>query len=253
MATYAIGDIHGWRAPLDDVLGRIEPRLTEADTVVFLGDDIDRGDDSRGVVDAILAFRDRAPGRVVSLVGNHEEWLLKSMRDPHVHSWLFGMDGFTTIRSYSADAEQALRDGLAAAGVAVFTGRVALPYDAFFDSMPAAHREFFLSLDRFHASADCVCTHAGVHPSIDDLGRQGRTLTWGHARFPDDYRGERAVVYGHTNDAALDAAGWPWPRIVGPTYGLDTIAHGVLTALRMPGAEVIQSARYAHAVRGDAD
>jgi hypothetical protein len=121
----------------------------------------------------------------------------------------------------------------------------------FFAAMPAAHRDFLLSLDRFHDSDDCICTHAGVHPSILDLGRQGRIPTWGHATFPEEYRGERPVVYGHTNDAELDAAGWPWPRIVGRTYGLDTIGYGVLTALRLPDAEVIQSARYEDAVRGD--
>jgi len=251
MATYAIGDIHGWRAPLDDVLGRVEPRLTEADTVVFLGDYIDRGDDSRGVVDAILAFRDRAPGRVVCLVGNHEEWLLRSMFDPCAHSWLFGMNGYSTVRSYSAEAERTLREAVGAAGSALYAGGVPLPYEAFFDVLPDAHREFFLSLDRFHESDDCICSHAGVHPSIPDLDRQGRTLTWGHARFPEEYRGDRPVVYGHTNAADLDAAGWPWPRIVGRTYGLDTIGHGVLTALRLPDAEVIQSARYQYAVRGD--
>jgi serine/threonine protein phosphatase 1 len=251
MATYAIGDIHGWRDPLDELLARLEPRLTAADTVVFLGDYIDRGADSRGVVDAVLAFRGRAAARVVCLIGNHEEWLLKSLRDPFAHSWLLGMDGYTTIRSYSPAAERTLRAAARAGGSALYNGGVALPYDAFVDAMPDTHRQFFLSLSRYYESDDCICTHAGVHPSIAELERQARTLTWGHARFPDDYRGERPVVYGHTNDADLDAAGWPWPRIVGRTYGLDTIAHGVLTALCLPGAEVIQSARYEYAVRDD--
>ena len=49
MATYGIGDIHGWREPLDDLLAALRPRLTAGDTVVFLGDYIDRGDDTRAV------------------------------------------------------------------------------------------------------------------------------------------------------------------------------------------------------------
>ncbi|MGD9906297.1 MAG: metallophosphoesterase [Vicinamibacterales bacterium] len=253
MATYAIGDIHGWREPLDDVLGRIAPRLAGGDTVVFLGDYIDRGDDSRGVVDAILAFRAGTAARVVCLLGNHEEWLLKAMHDPRTHSWLLGMDGYTTIRSYSPAAEQTIRRAARDAGGDLYGGGAELPYDAFFAAMPDAHRQFFQRLERYHESADCLCTHAGVDPANRALADQARTLIWGHPQFPEDYRGERAVVYGHTNDADLDAAGWPWPRVVGNTYGLDTVGHGVLSALRMPGAEVIQSARYDYAVRRDAD
>lgn len=249
MATYAIGDIHGWREPLDDLLAALRPRLTPDDTVVFLGDYIDRGDDTKGCIDAILTFQRDVPARVVCLVGNHEEWLLQTMADPQRHSWLFGMDGYTTIRSYSAAAERTIRAAARQARGELYTGSVALPYEAFFDAMPDEHREFFTSLNRYHQTADCVCTHAGLRPDVYDLASQGRTLTWGHNRFPDDYRGVEAVMYGHTNDADLDAEGWPRPRVVGRTYGLDTISHGVLTAVALPGGEVIQSARYDHAIR----
>ena len=82
MATFAIGDIHGWRPPLDELLATLRPRLTPDDTVVFLGDYIDRGDDVKGCIDAVLAFKREAAARVVCLVGNHEEWLLRAMVDP---------------------------------------------------------------------------------------------------------------------------------------------------------------------------
>ena len=78
MATIAIGDIHGWREPLDELLATLRPRLSTDDTVVFLGDYIDRGTDARGCIDAVLAFRDSVPARVVCLIGNHEEWLLQN-------------------------------------------------------------------------------------------------------------------------------------------------------------------------------
>jgi hypothetical protein len=52
------------------------------------------------------------------------------------------------------------------------------------------------------------------------------------------------VLYGHRNNADVDSRGWPNPRIIGNTIGLDTIAHGVLTAMRMPDRTVFQSARY---------
>ena len=250
MATIAIGDIHGWREPLDDLLAAIRPRLSADDTVVFLGDYIDRGDDTQGCVDAVLAFRDSVPARVVCLVGNHEEWLLKTMFDYRRHSWLLGMEGFTTVRSYSAAAEHALRAAAEDAGANLYQGSITLPYEAFFAAMPASHREFFESLNRYHESADCICAHAGLDPAIADLHQQERALTWGHARFPEDYSGDPYVVYGHFNNPRVDQNGWPWPRQVGRTIGLDTISHGVLTAVALPGPEIVQSARYDFAVRG---
>jgi serine/threonine protein phosphatase 1 len=249
MATYAIGDIHGWREPLDDVLAQITPNLASDDTVVFLGDYIDRGSDSKGCVDAILAFRDAVPARVVCLVGNHEEWLLQTMVDYHRHSWLLGMYGFMTVRSYSAEAEQTLRTAMSEATGRLYAGEVPLPYEAFFDAMPAGHRGFFESLDRYYEGPDCICTHAGLHPSIADFGQQGKVLTWGHSGFPVEYSGAAWVMYGHKNDADIDADGWPRPRVVGKTIGVDTIAHGVLTAVALPGPQVFQSARYEYAIR----
>lgn len=248
MATFAIGDIHGWRPPLDELLASLRPRLTPDDTVVFLGDYIDRGDDVKGCIDAVLAFKREAAARVVCLVGNHEEWLLRAMRDPSHHSWLLAMDGFTTIRSYSPEAERAIRDAAAAAGRDLLNG-TALPYDLFFDAMPLEHQEFLASLDRYCQTPDCICSHAGVHPTIADLGRQGKLLTWGHAGFPEEYAGEAYVMYGHHNDPDVDAAGWPRPRILGRTIGVDTISHGVLSAVALPGPQVFQSTRYAPAIR----
>jgi hypothetical protein len=75
-------------------------------------------------------------------------------------------------------------------------------------------------------------------------GQHPRSLVWGTTQFQDRYSGARALVYGHWNNAELDAAGWPQPRIIGNTIGIDTIRHGVLTAIRMPERQIIQSARY---------
>jgi diadenosine tetraphosphatase ApaH/serine/threonine PP2A family protein phosphatase len=67
---------------------------------------------------------------------------------------------------------------------------------------------------------------------------------WGAGSFPHGYDGAEVVVYGHRNNAALNADGWPAPMIVGRTIGVDTISHGVLTAVRLPDQRVFQSARY---------
>ena len=72
VATIAIGDVHGNRAALDDLLCQLDGEVQPDDTVVFLGDYIDRGPDSKACVDAILAFRADSPATVVGLCGNHE-------------------------------------------------------------------------------------------------------------------------------------------------------------------------------------
>src|SRR3954469_7729455 len=143
MATIAIGDIHGNLAALDDLLGQIRGELTAGDTLVFLGDYIDRGPDTKGCIDAVLRFRRETEARVVCLMGNHEDWFLQTMRDHHHHSWLLVMDAFVTIRSYSPKAEQVVRDAFAAAKAKVYARGCALPYDTFFEAVPPDHLRFF--------------------------------------------------------------------------------------------------------------
>jgi hypothetical protein len=77
------------------------------------------------------------------------------------------------------------------------------------------------------------------------VNRHATRSYWGTRGFPDKYEGAETVVYGHWNNAVLNGDnGWPAPRIVGRTIGIDTISHGVLTAIRLPEQQVFQSARY---------
>jgi serine/threonine protein phosphatase 1 len=245
MATLAIGDIHGHRPALEDLLGQIAGEVAEGDTVVFLGDYIDRGPDSKGCVDAILRFRSEVRADVVCLLGNHEDWLLRTMANHERHSWLLGMEGLTTIRSYSRDAAQVLREAVSYAGAPLYQGHHALPYEAFFGCMPVEHLRFFGALREYHQTADCVCAHGGLDPRVARVEEQKRNaLLWGAGSFPDGYQGAEVVVYGHWDNAALDRDGWPTPMIVGNTIGIDTISHGVLTGMRLPDRRVFQSARY---------
>jgi serine/threonine protein phosphatase 1 len=248
MATIAIGDIHGNLPALHDVLGQIREELQPGDTLVFLGDYIDRGPDSKGCIDAILEFRHDTAAEVVSLKGNHEDWLLRTFHDHHRHSWLLGMEAFDTIRSYSVEAERILREAKARESATVYLERASLPYEAFFNAVPDNHLAFLRNLRLYHKSGDCVCTHGGLDPSVSELQKQSpRDLIWGGGTFPEGYNGADVVVYGHHNNATLDDAGWPWPTIIGQTIGIDTISHGVLTAFRLPDRRLFQSARYATA------
>ena len=246
MATFAVGDIHGHHAALADLLRALAGEVTKDDAVVFLGDYIDRGPDSKGCIEAILAFRRTSPADVVCLCGNHEEWMLNALRDPTNHRWLLGMDGLDTVRSYSSEAAKAIVDAKAESGASLYEGKTTLPYDVFFDSMPADHLRFFENLRLSYRSADCICTHAGLDPLVEGgLDRQTpHALLWGAHGFPRTYAGTETIVYGHYHNAIIDADGWPRPAVLGKTIGIDTIAHGVLTAIRMPDQALIQSARH---------
>jgi serine/threonine protein phosphatase 1 len=245
MATFVIGDIHANLAALKDLLAQITPQLQEDDTLVFLGDYIDRGPDARGCVDRILDLREETAARVVTLMGNHEDWLLRSLNDPTRHSWLLGMEAFDTIESYSHSVAERLRKELEEAGPRLLTERVALPYELLIEAMSREHINFFRRLHPYHRSADALCVHAGLDPSVMDVSEQSPdVLLWGDDQFPDGYLGDELVVYGHRGDALVDDTGWPRPRIGERTAGLDTISKGVLTAIRLPGMEVVQSRRH---------
>ena len=245
MATVAVGDIHGNLAALHDLLAQLRDQLAEGDVIVFLGDYIDRGPDSRGCIDAILRLRNEIRADVVCLRGNHEDWLLRTQEDYTRHSWLLGMEALDTVRSYSVEAERTLREAACEAGLQLFLGRCSLPYDVFFNALPLLHRAFFGELVLSFHNDDCICPHAGLDPRVDIADQTVASVVWGDAAFPGDYRGESTVVYGHWNNAKVDAVGRPTPRVIGNTIGIDTIAHGVLTAIRMPDRQVFQSARYA--------
>ena len=192
MATIAVGDVHGNLAALDDLLGQLRTVTSEGDVVVFLGDYIDRGPESKACVDAILALKHDVAAEVVCLRGNHEDWLLRTQRDYHHHSWLLGMEAFDTIRSYSLEAAQTLRDAVSNAGTSLYVGHCALPYEAFFDCVPKAHVEFFESLRWFYQGPDCVCTHGGVDPGVAGIDNQpSEALIWGVSGFPNRYRWAR--------------------------------------------------------------
>ena len=244
MATLAIGDIHGNRVALVDLLGRIEGEAGRGDTIVFLGDYIDRGPDSRACIDAILDFRGRSAARVVCLRGNHEDWLLRTYRDHTKHSWLLGMDGLDTVRSYSAHAHATLQEARRKVGLDLYLEPVALPYEVLFDAMPPAHRTFLTTLEASCSTADCFCSHGGLDPAVPIDAQRPDALIGGGLGFPSDYRGETLVVYGHWNDAVLDSDGWPHPNIRANTIGTDTSAHGVVTGVRLPDRRVFQSGRY---------
>lgn len=246
MATIAIGDIHGRLDALQDLLDKVLPDLRDGDTLVFLGDIIDRGPDSRGCLERILRCRRETPARVLGVMGNHEQWMLRTLADPTLHSWLVAMEAFPTVRSYSEFAEKALEQYLFVNGRRILFERVPFPYRLFFDSIPPEHLDFLQSMTPFARTPDVLCVHAAAPLNGKDIEtRKPDFMIWGVKGFPDNYRGEEPVVYGHWNNALLSAEGYPRPCVLpNRTYGIDTITHGVLTAMRFPDLKLYQSRQY---------
>jgi serine/threonine protein phosphatase 1 len=242
MATFVVGDIHGNATALGTLLVSIEKELSGEDTIVFLGDYIDRGPHSRGCVEQILRLRDRTPATVVTLLGNHEQWMLRTLRDFGRHSWLLGMEALETIRSYSEQAALRLRDATHRAGPRIVTETVLLPYEDFFDAMPRSHLGFFEGLSIWYRSPDALCVHGGVSLDGTPIEEQAEdAVVWGPDEFPEQYQGRELVVYGHRGDTPLGADGRPKPRVRRNTIGLDSSEYGVLTAVRLPDQRVFQA------------
>ena len=157
------------------------------------------------------------------------------------------MEAFATIASYSNNAAVVLRKELERLGAELISQRVAIDYDVFFDQVPLEHLHFLNTLELYYRSENVVCVHGGVDPAGLPLHLQDPdTLVWGPDSFPNAYRGRDAIVYGHWDNASEDENGWPWPCIKNNhTFGIDTISHGVLTAMRFPDGEIFQSKKYA--------
>jgi hypothetical protein len=153
------------------------------------------------------------------------------------------MEAFDTIASYSPAAARELRRAAEEAGAGLVTGRPVLSYDAFFSCVPRSHLAFLEALAPYHRTNEAIYVHGGLDPRIGTLDRQPvGAFVWGTDNFLDSYRGDEMVIYGHWDNAVVDAEGWPWPRVGDRTIGIDTISHGVRTALRLPDGAIFRAA-----------
>ena len=90
-------------------------------------------------------------------MGNHEQWMLRSVQNPCCHSWLVGMEAFETIQSYSPQAASILQQALGEGGIDLILKKLPLPYHVFVDSLPARHLQFFTDLQLFQRTPDVLC------------------------------------------------------------------------------------------------
>jgi serine/threonine protein phosphatase 1 len=223
--VYAVGDIHGrldllrllWREVIDDA-----QKSAERPLFVFLGDYVDRGPASRGVVDLILWMREDPRLEVVALKGNHEETLLRFIEDPVYGAVWVDHGGDATLASYgvSPPKDDHDIDGW-------MTAR-----DAFVAALPAKHIAFYRGLELMRIVGDYAFVHAGVRPGVPVERQTERDLLWIRQDFLQA-QGPfgKVIVHGHT--VSKDVQITPY-RI-----GVDTGAYatGLLTAIRLEGQD----------------
>jgi serine/threonine protein phosphatase 1 len=221
---YAVGDIHGRADLLSEVFMRIDDDLRArptADSVqVFLGDYIDRGPQSREVLDLLIARRREHD--VVFLKGNHEVYAFEFLTDPTVLSEWRHFGGVNTLLSYGVTPTR-LNDPQSLHEVAT----------AFRQSMPDSHRLFFQRLALSFTCGDFFFVHAGVRPGIPLETQSPQDLLSIRDDFllhEEDFG--KVVVHGHTPAKE--------PEIRPNRINIDTGAYatGRLTCLVLEGDQM---------------
>ncbi len=216
---YAIGDIHGAADALDRLLEKIDKDaggLHEAQ-LIFLGDYVDRGPDSKRVIERLASLK-KELADVVFLKGNHEAVMLDFLSDPEEAIEWLEWGGDQTLRSYG------VAGALTKAGEDLSR--------ALADALPKAHLDFLNGLSLMHRAGDYLFVHAGLRPGVAVEDQDEEDLLWIRKKFhdaPASKRPDVTVVHGHHPTKKPVDAGW---RI-----GVDTGAcwSGVLTAVCLYG------------------
>jgi serine/threonine protein phosphatase 1 len=209
MNIYAVGDIHGCLDQLEKLLDCVQPDL-ERDTLLFVGDYVDRGPDSRGVVDYIIRLRQKYPREhVICLKGNHEAMLLDFLQGRGRELFLFN-GGLSTLRNYWGDH---------------WDGRKEL-------TLPPEHEIFYRDLKAYYETPDYIFVHGGLKPGVPLRAQQEEDLLWIRGEFiasMEDFG--RPVIFGHTP--------FKRPLVMPNKIGIDTgaVYGNFLTCLKLPQRE----------------
>ena len=215
--VYCVGDIHGRDDLLREMAERVEAdmktRTFDHAVTVFLGDYIDRGPDSKRVLERLAT--NEWPTSIIALAGNHEDFLVAFLDDAEILDFWRGQGGLETLHSYGVDVGPAMAGRDFAAVQAAFTAR-----------LPKHHRDFLKALKVSAPIGDYFFCHAGVRPGVP-LERQQRDDL---LNIRDPFLSSKAehgklVVHGHTPAVA--------PEIHANRIGIDTGAYatGRLTCL----------------------
>lgn len=243
--TFVVGDVHGDLAGLRIVMDKL-PALTAKDTIVFLGDYVDRGPDSKGVIDFVRALPTKTKAKVVALRGNHEDAWLRVVTGGWPEFVAPVQNGcVATLRSFVGNDHKA--------GELPTREEIELMWHGLF--FPEDVVGWMMSLPFFHEDEHGIYVHAGLvedddgfmHPSKVEVPAQ---MLWVRTmRFFTGYQG-KTVVVGHTSTDYLPPElsrftpedpedTWASDHV----FAIDTGAGkgGFLTCLELPAKRVYES------------
>jgi serine/threonine protein phosphatase 1 len=220
---YAIGDVHGCRDHLAEMHALIRAEIIRdrpADwRIIHLGDYVDRGPDSKGVIDFLIGAMN-ADERVLALAGNHDVGFLEFLAEPDPYGLFAQFGGLETARSYGVELDLVDADRFRASSAALA------------EAVPPAHVAFLRGLDFSATFGDFFFCHAGVRPGTALDRQDPQDLVWIRDVFLN-HSGlfEKVVVHGHTPVLA--------PEVLANRVNIDSAAfrYGRLTALAIDGAE----------------
>lgn len=218
--VYAIGDIHGRADLLDRLYRKIRAHSEDAAPgrriVVHLGDYVDRGPDSRGVIDRVMA--PPLPGfAAVALLGNHEFLMRGFLQDPVVFGPGWMANGAAqTMASYGVAPPRRPDD----------PAELARASDALDAALPAAHRQFLDTLALIHREGIFAFVHAGIRPGVALDRQEPDDLIWIRDEFLRSPVNHGAIIV-HGHSITLE------PEFQPNRIGIDTGAYrsGKLTAV----------------------
>ena len=171
MRVLTIGDIHGCLRAFDTLIEAVQP--TPDDLLVLLGDYIDRGPDSRGVIDRILELR--RTHRLVTLCGNHEQMMLEARHSADVLSGWLTYGGLATLASYARDGQ---------AGT--------------LDDVPTEHWSFLESCQDWLTTERWLFVHANVDPERPIEQQSIAIIRWQKFDHPPPHISGKTMICGHT-------------------------------------------------------
>lgn len=223
--VYAVGDVHGHLDLLSQMRDMISEDVKadrrERNVIVYLGDYIDRGPDSRGVVELLL--NEPLVGiEEIHLKGNHEDFMLQFLDDPLIGEQWYLNGGDTTLASYGVE-RTVMTEG---------SDRFIAVRDRLRSKLPVEHLAFLRSLAMYHVEGDYLFVHAGIRPGRPMEKQEAHDVMWIRGEFlSSDADHGYCVVHGHSIS--------PEPELRRNRIGIDTGAFytGRLTGLVLDGAE----------------
>ena len=167
---FAIGDIHGCNEAFQKMLFE-EIKVQKTDMIYCIGDYIDRGPDSKGVIDTILDLRNKNYN-IRTLRGNHEEMMMLSGRDFSDFQLWYSNGGDTTLESFGTD---------------------------FYDGLKKEYKDFFEGTDFYLIYEDYIFVHAGLNFEALNIFEDKEAMLWKRDFSPDQpVLGNRILIHGHT-------------------------------------------------------